>query len=935
MKTKTSVLNGKLLTLVSVGLVGSLASAETWCWKPPSTAKVAWNTTSCWTNSAGQTGIPTLGDTSILGLSPCGEVADVCNNGTAGRAQHEIRFIGNYIATGNQGNYMLLGGGNGLIWEHKNKGTLNHWCGITIVGSGETPVFIAEGSTFACQKNFSTSSTTGYPGKDGQLLKQGKGGLVAFNQAGDSRVYSIPVTRIQSGSLDITTPKTQSNIVIGFDGDDGSQRLTYCYGSSYSYDLTINNGGIFETNGVNNTTHGISSARDYQVALTGTPKFNPMVFSGQFYTKAGLRWSPSSGDATFVCSNAVSTTTGSLKVEKGTLKLVTGASFTKLGLLSVSAGATFRVDAGAGAAFHADSLVLGDNTAVVSVGEGVSLVMTAATLGGTALSPATYTADGANGTKKADWVVGEGSVTVETGPLAGATWTGAGADTSVATAANWDSLETPDLAAGDFLATFASGGAAATLPPGTAAKFDGLVLNRAPNGSFAFTAGDGASAEVGASALTVSPAASAATWTMGWLLALANDQTWAVGAGNTLVLAGGVQGSSALTFDNAGSVDFAGTSTLTGALTLPNGTYRVSASNALGTGSRTVNFDHKNATLSFANTISLESPIASTQSETDPKEAHVKFETGSDVTFNGAVSIRSNVRFEIGQNATATFGKGLSFPTDGMHGGPSIYGKGKLVITGTRMSCGQHFDVISGNPVTVRFEVANNHLCGSYWADIAAGRIEAGVKDIFDTSCYLCLGNGVVFDLGGFDQHVHTLACDSGSTQILSDTPAKLVVQTTSAASTSLQGGDHGGTNRVCKAVFTGGAGLRKEGGWPFALGATSSTTGVVEVVQGELTMTAAGSWPNCESVSVSGGRLVVKNTQAFSTNAVWTVSSSANVRLDNVGTNFCERLYLDGKRKGGGAYGAVGSGAKHEVSWITGSGFLQVAEHGQILFLR
>ena len=933
MKTKTSVLNGKLLVLVSVGLVGSLASAETWCWKPPSTTKVAWDTTSCWTNSTGATGVPELGDTSILGLSPCGEVANVCNNGAAGKAQHEIRFAGNYIATGNQGVYMLLGGGNGLIWEHKNKGVKNHWSGITIVGSGETPVWIAEGSTFACQKNFGTATATGYPGNDGQLLKQGKGRLVAFNQAGNTRVYSIPVTRIQAGSLDITTPNIQQDIVIGFDGDDDSQRLTYCYGDSYSYDLTIDNGGIFETNGVNNTTHGISSARDYQLALTGTPKFNPMVFSGQFYTKAGLRWSPSSGDSTFVCSNAVSTTTGSLKVEKGTLKLVTGASFTKLGLLSVSAGATFRVDEGAGASFHADSLVLGDRTAVVSVGEGVSLAMTAATLDGTALSPATYTADGANGTKKADWVVGEGSVTVETGPLAGDTWTGAGADTSVATAANWDSLAAPDLAAGDFLATFASGGAAATLPAGTAAKFDGLVLNSAPGGAFAFTAGDGASAEVGASALTVSPAASAATWTMGWPITLANAQTWTVGAGNTLVLASGVHGSSALTFDNAGIVDFAGASTQSAALTLPNGTYRVSASNALGAGLRTVSFDHKNATLSFANAISLDSPIASTQSETDPKEAHVKFEAGSDVTFNGAVSIRSNVRFEIGENATATFGKGLSFPTDGMHGGPFLYGKGKLVIAGTRMSCGQHFDVISGNPVIVRFEVANNDLCGSYWADIAAGGIEAGVKDIFDSNCYLYLSNSAFFDLGGFDQRVHTLACDSGLVQIKSDTPAKLVIQTTSVP--DLQGGEHGGTNRVCKAVFAGGAGLRKEGAWPFALGATSSTTGVVEVAQGQLTMTSGGVWPNCAAVTVSGGTLKLQNAQAFSSNAVWSVASAAKVTLDNAGTNVCERLYVDGKRKSGGVYGAIGSGAPREVSWMTGAGFLQVAEHGLTLILK
>ena len=64
-----------------------------------------------------------------------------------------------------------------------------------------------------------------------------------------------------------------------------------------------------------------------------------------------------------------------------------------------------------------------------------------------------------------------------------------------------------------------------------------------------------------------------------------------------------------------------------------------------------------------------------------------------------------------------------------------------------------------------------------------------------------------------------------------------------------------------------------------------------------------------------------------------WTNSSS--VVLDNAGTNACEKLYVDGLCKGGGTYGAAGSGAPREVSWITGTGCLQVAEHGLFLFLK
>ena len=329
----------------------------------------------------------------------------------------------------------------------------------------------------------------------------------------------LPLTLIRKGSFDITTTKALSGVTIAFDGNDESQRIYFnSYNANHDLDLVLNNAGFYETNGVNNAAHGFSSPKDKQVKFTGTPKQNPTVFSGTFYSKAGLYWSPGSADYVFVCSNAVSATTGQMIVGKGTVKLVTGASFTALSKLTISAGATFEVEEGAGANFHADNMALANATAKVKVGTGVSLEMSAATLNGNALPRGTYSSDGANDTRRAAWIEGAGTVVVVNGPDNIDTWSGAGADDLTSTDDNWESGSAPDVTAGDLLATFATGGTAAELPAGTAAAFDGLVLDAATLGgnSFAFTAGSGATATIGGSGISVLAAAAATTWTMGW-----------------------------------------------------------------------------------------------------------------------------------------------------------------------------------------------------------------------------------------------------------------------------------------------------------------------------------------------------------------------------------------------------------------------------------
>ena len=917
----------KIALMVATAALAGGAYSETWYWTGSSSGQWTGNN---WTNAtdATQLSTPSEGDTAILGVGNCASaVLNVCNNN---RAMYEIRFTGNKRVDGNQGNYRLQAGGRGLQYLFTSSSG-SHWCGLTLDGNGEVPVNIL--ADFVLQKGALTAN--GSP----VLVKQGAGKLIMFNQSG-FRDYTIPLTLIQQGAIDLTVQRTQSNIVLAFDGDDTSQRISFCY-ATYSSDLTINNGGILETNGVNNTAHGITSPRDYQLALTGTPKYNPMVFSGQFYSKAGLRWSPSSSDCVFVCSNAVSATTGSLIVEKGTVKLVTGASFTALSRLNVAAGAVFQVDAGAGTDFHADALTLGDATAKVVVGENVSLEMGAAVLNGAALSPGTYTADGANGTRTAAWIEGEGQVAVLTGPANSGTWSGGGTDTLATTDDNWAGGTAPDLTAGDLLATFATGGTAAALPAGLAAAFDGIVLNNTSGGpSFAFTAGSGASATVGASGLSAIAAATATAWSFGWPMTLTEAQTWTVAAGNTLKIEAPWGGSQALTLDNAGRVEFNAPSTHSGALTLPNGTYRAAADNALGTAARTVEFHHDVAKLYFGGTCTLDSPIHSGKRvATAGPASSLLLEDGADVTFNGLVAVNSNWAMTVPAGSRATFRKGCATYTDGMEGFIYLRGGGTIVVTNASMSAGQCFFVLSNNPVTLDLWSTGN-ISGTvtYWSEIHAGRINAHVANAFNTGVLLYMTDSTL-DLGGYDQNVRLFQGTATST-VTSERPAQLCVAcSVERAGQTSTGGD---SNRVCMASFTGCAGLTKLGSYPFALGAVSSTTGRLEVASGILTMNAAAVWPNCTNVVVSGGTFAVKNANAFGAPAqgerpkleLDVAASGATLDLDYTGRIDCKELRVAGVKRYG-TFGATGSGAENEVAWITGTGTVRALPSGTVISLR
>ena len=403
------------------------------------------------------------------------------------------------------------------------------------------------------------------------------------------------------------------------------------------------------------------------------------------------------------------------------------------------------------------------------------------------------------------------------------------------------------------------------LPAGTAAAFEGIVLDSANLGgnAFAFTAGSGATATIGASALTIASASSATTWTMGWPITLAGGaQTWNVGANNTLKLNAPWGGAQALTFAGSGTVELNATSTHSGNLLLDSGTFKVTADNALGASSHTVNYYPDRATLTFDGDIVNDAPI-NCKFFTSDNNGGIVLTAGSSVTFSGLVSMYSQNKINVGAGSTATFKGGLSISQNAMTGHLTLTGSGTVVVTNTPTSLGHKLQTASGSAVTLDLCVAGNKISQRYWAEYLTGRILTHAPNAFVADTCLYLGAAATLDLCGKDQQLNRLHGPAGAS-VKSDAPAtlKLIGGSTAVDAGDLHGSD---ATRVNNAAFSGLVSVTKQGSVQHTLAAASSSTGTLKVTDGTLTL--SGSWVNCTNLVVAGGTFAVKNVNAFGDN--------------------------------------------------------------------
>ncbi len=192
---------------------------------------------------------------------------------------------------------------------------------------------------------------------------------------------------------------------------------------------------------------------------------------------------------------------------------------------------------------------------------------------------------------------------------AGTVWDGAGANTNINTANNWNDNVNPSFD-GTQTVTFGTGGTTATINANV--SFLGLIFNRDSN--FTVAAGTG-TLTIGAGGINAAiPGVTSRTYTISEGIILDADQTWTAtnngagvttltvsgavsGAGRNLTLGGtgntnisGVigTGTGSLSMTGTGTLTLSGANTYSGGTTLSSGTLRVGNNAALGTGTLTL-----------------------------------------------------------------------------------------------------------------------------------------------------------------------------------------------------------------------------------------------------------------------------------------------------------------------------------------------------------
>ena len=516
------------------------------------------------------------------------------------------------------------------------------------------------------------------------------------------------------------------------------------------------------------------------------------------------------------------------------------------------------------------------------------------------------------------------------------TWCGGGSDNFTSTDENWESGSAPDVTANDLLAVFATGGSEVLLPAGTAAAFAGIVLDGANLGGnrFTFTAGSGATATIGECALTVSNAPSATTWTIRWPLTLTDGaQTWSVGENNTVKFDAPIGGEQDLVFAGSGTVELNAGNAHSGSLLFDSGTFKITASGALGSSSRAARYYYDRASLAFHGDLTIDPPIDGTYlSSPNATAGGLKITTGSDVTFNGRVHSSTYMWMTVGPGGMATFENGLGVGANAMLGHLSLDGGGTVVVRNVAADMGGKTMVNGGTTLDVR--VAGNQLNAgdAFWTEINDGTLVTRVADALADGSMVYLGSSGVFDLDGHDQSVSAQHGIAGA-KVASSRPATLTILGDQDG--NAHDSQYGGAGRTNRTAFVGQVNLTKLGSGQQTLAAASTSTGTLKVASGTLSL--VGSWENCTNLVVAGGTFAAKNANAFGDGLrapgakpklEVDVASGASLVLDYDGQIDCSAFRVDGVSLRG-TIGAPGSGADHEYAWISGPGLMSAKATG------
>ena len=933
--------------------LATAASAETWYYKGGGAKNeyaYNWFATGegCnWTNTVGAAGVPAAGDAVVLPEKDPETGGTITVSASSDTMQPLAAFTAPGPFTLHQGTLVMRAGGAGVFvgadtWW---------WAGLACQANPDDPaaegvvVTVPDGVTFNLQKGITCTGTDVIKAGGGTLVNLAQGISGSYADLKDLRV------RLRGGTFVNHTTSLLQGVRLVFDSDDPNLRVKIGKAEKLSWNWGIRDGAIEESPAVSNTAHGFTSEDGVEaqaLTLCGTPTVNPMRFTGSFYRRAGLVWNPEAADAAFVFAKAVSHTTGELLVSNGIVRLVEGATFSRLSRLDVAAGAQFVVEAGAGSGFMAQEAALAAGSRVV-VGKDVFLTFNRATFNGVALAPGPHTKETAG-----DWLSGDGLVYVasNTGtPVtpSAATWTGGGTDTLLTTDANLEGDAAPDFETGGLTATFA-GGERATFAANGFVRFAGLAFTRA------FTLDRTADATgrvlLGAGGVQTPDADDARTYEIAWPLAAVAPQTWYAAPNATLRWTAPLSGFSALDrilVDGPGTQEFGAANTFPNDMTLTNGIVRFAGDGAMGEAMGTTDVDLLRVKLRFGGGVNTRSLVYFRGDGGNTPVQTVAVEAGTTNRFEGRVAHKAvngnyaTLKVTLGKDAELVFAGETSLNYVNFHTADNA--PAHLVVTNTPLTVNDRFNFYSA-ALTVDLWTARNRVSGntSFWQ---SGRVRTRVPYALDATAHngnatrvQLEGGAFTLDLCGNDQTLGVLHGVAGT--VASDAPALLHL----AQNHIPPNYDNGNltvpyvgiTNKV---AFTGQAGIsldadaRYADTFPHVLTATSCSSGTVQVTSGRLTLAAPdGAWTNAAAAVVKGGTLVFEHGGAIGRQTdVFIEGGVLELAAGVVQT--CRDLFFDGVRQPTGTWGSSASGARRKNDErFAGTGVLNVLSDGKGLAL-
>ena len=597
--------------------------------------------------------------------------------------------------------------------------------------------------------------------------------------------------------------------------------------------------------------------------------------------------------STQVFSNRLHGTCGDISVKKGIMRMQGTGAFQNVTNVTVSGG-TLDIQSTTALAFasatnltvSSGSFLISDATpnpltdgvctltlgasATIRVPSDMTLRVKDFIFNGTPMSKGSHTA--ATDAALDGILTGGGEIYVIGSATASAdTWTGGGgANTALATAANWAGNASPDLETGLFSPTFASGGTSAAVS-GSAAfgnvTLTGAVAN--DNNAFTLTAADGEAAIELLGGISIEEAAAQAIYTNIFAFAppvtllSAEVATLTVPTNDVLSFAGGLTAPFGITLNGSGGTLAIGGESSVGSTLLVNAG-ALELSGTLGPAGASLSVPANSATLANLrlNGATVLSDFTFGAATGGRANTWLSFAPGTSNEFAGVVKNTSNSWNIQAGGSTLVFSGGI----DHQVGKMLLLGEGticfrenpfKMKAQGSNyFSSREH-----GNGLRVVWEVASNTIPDiRIDTDSSGCTFEYRVDDVFAGNANASLNQATGKGTHDFGSTTQRFAVVYGSNGLLTGTHPSALTITCGVDDSSLAS-----TNLNC--AIAGGLGLVMAGTKSFRLHtpvASVTTCGDLAVESGTLEISERSGWLHGTNVFVRGGVLKINGAHAF-----------------------------------------------------------------------